>query len=324
MINVDGTRIDPSAVIASQGASISAMSSMREKRTRSTGHHRMAFGDEPGAVSVRRKGFPMTQVERRFHVGAFQFSAYVKSEYIAKLRKEGTLELAEMKPGMVAVADEAQDAIKITFATGRRRKRAQWLRSGRNRRFTLTREKRQRASNKPSVRFSTLLRSPRHSICRIFQLLRRKTRPFTCVFSGRRLKRAPRAAAHPWRSVETAETQAGGAGGVAAGCIAFGHHQLGEDVADRLRFLNGIEAILFDADSKKRLKERSQLHRIVAQNCWLFGEEYNLSADDKSLTEVLRKHRKLLGDDAVIDEPVKHVSQERGIVDLMFCGPSAT
>ncbi len=89
-------------------------------------------------------------------------------------------------------------------------------------------------------------------------------------------------------------------------------------VADRLRFLMGLEAILFDADSKKRLKERSQLHRIIAQNCWLFGEEYNLSVDDKSLTEVLRKHRKLLGDDAVIDEPVKHVSQERGIVDLMF------
>ena len=60
------------------------------------------------------------------------------------------------------------------------------------------------------------------------------------------------------------------------------------------------------------------MHRIIAQNCWLFGEEYNLSVDDQSLTEVLRKHRKLLGDDTVIDEPVKHVSQERGIVDLML------
>jgi hypothetical protein len=47
-------------------------------------------------------------------------------------------------------------------------------------------------------------------------------------------------------------------------------------------------------------------------------EEYNLSVDDKSLTEVLRKHRKLLGDHAVIDEPVKHISKERGIVDLVL------
>jgi len=89
-------------------------------------------------------------------------------------------------------------------------------------------------------------------------------------------------------------------------------------VADRLRFIAGLEAILFDTDSKQRLKERSQLHRIIAQNCWLFGEEYNLSVDDRSLTEVLRKHRKLIGDDTAIGEPVKHVSKERGIVDLML------
>ena len=52
-------------------------------------------------------------------------------------------------------------------------------------------------------------------------------------------------------------------------------------VADRLKFLTGLESILFDTESKKRLKERSQLHRIIAQNCWLFGEEYNLSVDDQ-------------------------------------------
>ena len=89
-------------------------------------------------------------------------------------------------------------------------------------------------------------------------------------------------------------------------------------VADRLRFLTGLEALLFDAENKKRLKERSQLHRIIAQNCWLFGEEYNLSVDDQSLTELLRKHRKLLGDHTVVDAPVKHVTKERGIVDLVL------
>jgi hypothetical protein len=89
-------------------------------------------------------------------------------------------------------------------------------------------------------------------------------------------------------------------------------------VADRLKFLTGLEAILYDKELKSRLKERSQLHRIIAQNCWLFGEEFNLSADDRSLTEVLRKHKKLLGDDIIIDEPVKHISKDRGIVDLML------
>jgi hypothetical protein len=89
-------------------------------------------------------------------------------------------------------------------------------------------------------------------------------------------------------------------------------------VADRLKFLIGLEAILFDPELKARLRERSQLHRIVAQNCWLFGEEFSLSVDDRSLTEALRAHKKILGEHIVIDEPVKHVSQERGIIDLML------
>jgi hypothetical protein len=89
-------------------------------------------------------------------------------------------------------------------------------------------------------------------------------------------------------------------------------------VSDRLKFLDGLEAILFHADSKKRLKERSELHGIIADHCWLFGDEFSLSVDDRSLTEVLRAHRRMLGDEACIDEPVGHISQSRGIVDLML------
>jgi hypothetical protein len=89
-------------------------------------------------------------------------------------------------------------------------------------------------------------------------------------------------------------------------------------VADRLRFVEGLDGILFDAETKNKLKERTQLHRILADNAWFFGEEFSLSVDDQGLTEVLRKHKKLLGEDVVIDMPVKHVSQARGIIDLMF------
>jgi len=88
---------------------------------------------------------------------------------------------------------------------------------------------------------------------------------------------------------------------------------------DRLKFLAGLEQILFVEDFKDNLKERSQLHRIIADgNCWLFGEEYSLSVSDQSLTEVLRKHKQILGEDVAIDEPVKHPSKSRGIIDLML------
>ena len=90
-------------------------------------------------------------------------------------------------------------------------------------------------------------------------------------------------------------------------------------VADRLKFVHGLETLLFDPDSKKLLKERSQLHRMIAENnTWIFGEEFNLTVDDQSLTEVLRKHRKLICEDTVIDQPVKRIDGKTGIVDLML------
>jgi hypothetical protein len=89
-------------------------------------------------------------------------------------------------------------------------------------------------------------------------------------------------------------------------------------VSDRLKTLSGLEGIIFDGEAKRRLKERTQLHKILNETTWLFGDEYLLSATDNGLTTVLREHKRLLGDDIVIDEPVRHINQQRGVVDLMF------
>src|SRR5271166_4162460 len=44
------------------------------------------------------QGFPLSQVEARFHVGDFHFSAYLKSPLISALHQDNRLELAEMVP----------------------------------------------------------------------------------------------------------------------------------------------------------------------------------------------------------------------------------
>ena len=89
-------------------------------------------------------------------------------------------------------------------------------------------------------------------------------------------------------------------------------------VADRLDFLRGLETLVFDQEFKQRLQERAQLHRIVAENSWIFGEQYHLSVDDQSLTEVLRKHINAKRPEVAIDDPVLRTDGSRGIVDLMF------
>lgn len=89
-------------------------------------------------------------------------------------------------------------------------------------------------------------------------------------------------------------------------------------VTDRLKFINGLEKIINSKEGKKHLRERTQLHRMLAENCWVFGEEFFLSVDDRSLTECLKQHSKLLSSEIDILEAVEHPTKVRGIVDLML------
>jgi hypothetical protein len=90
-------------------------------------------------------------------------------------------------------------------------------------------------------------------------------------------------------------------------------------VANRLDFVRGLEELVFDAEAKKTLLERRQLHRMIAAEPWIFGEEFALSVDDEGLRAVLAKHIKLLGrDDIAADGPVTVDGDKTGIVDLML------
>lgn len=90
-------------------------------------------------------------------------------------------------------------------------------------------------------------------------------------------------------------------------------------VTNRLDFLRGLEEMLFDADSKRRLLERKQLHRILANGrTWVFGEDFSLAVDDKGLTAVLEAHRHLVGDGTPVTAPVRDTAGHTRIIDLML------
>ena len=100
-------------------------------------------------------------------------------------------------------------------------------------------------------------------------------------------------------------------------------------VTDRLEFLRALQILVFEAESKKQLLERSQLHRIIAQETWIFGEQFNLASDDEDLTAVLKAHLKLLGKnraELAALEPVLDAEDKAAIVDLMLSSrvPTAT
>lgn len=93
-------------------------------------------------------------------------------------------------------------------------------------------------------------------------------------------------------------------------------------VSERLDFIQGLENLLFDRETKKTLLERDQLHKILEKETWLFNEDFNLSGSEDRLEEVLKKHISLLGnrEDEIIDsdDPVLLSDGKQGRIDLMF------
>lgn len=73
---------------------------------------------------------------------------------------------------------------------------------------------------------------------------------------------------------------------------------------DRLNFLRDLYQIVYAYEKDGQIKERSQLHRILALNSWLFGEEYVVSVDDRDLTAALKARKKHLDHEILIDDSV--------------------
>jgi len=87
-------------------------------------------------------------------------------------------------------------------------------------------------------------------------------------------------------------------------------------VANRLDFLVGLEHLVFDKDTKKKLLERDQLHKILESEAWIFDEDFALSGSEERLEEVLKKHVGLLGERADGDSTVIVGDDKTGRIDL--------
>lgn len=320
-ITIDGERIDPEIAIAK--AWEVPLSPIKDEdgnaHTASLEVIEWKRQTKRALYLCNEQGFPLSQVETRFHVGDFHFSAYLKSPIISVLHKDNRLELAEMVPLLAKAVEEARTKIKELFrerASERARSvvedwKAQNLYPYEGEAATqLERAERQifdivavtvqeatpEAAEIPKAQMGLHLRMLRHAIERsptelqrifdeVLRLPKRKQKELATLLDETDLS-----------AIISAATM----------------------VADRLKFLHGLRIILFDHEAKGRLKERSQLHKILETNTWIFGEEFNLWASDKELTTVLKVYKEKLDPDLVIDEPVKMLTRKRGIVDLML------
>lgn len=266
-------------------------------------------------------GVPLSEISTHFHqVGDYQFSAYIKSDLIRKLEVSGKLGLGELEPAIKQTVEEARDAIKAHF----RRRQAERAKD------VVAAWKRDDVYPYKGAPTSPLEEAER----KVFEIVAFSASNHLPDFESAPLSQRK----FQLRMLRTAiETSPRELQLIMNEVLGLPRHELQglaelleetslsaiisatKTVTDRLKFLEGLEAILFDEPMKSHLRERTQLHKILNDAAWIFGEEYHLSATDVGLTKVLIKHRQILGEPAHADEgPVGHVEKARGIIDLML------
>lgn len=264
-------------------------------------------------------GFPLSHVETRFHVGDLQFAAYLKSPLVTMMHGEAVLELAELTPSVRDAIEEARGHIKA-FARERAAQKARAVvEEWKTEKIYPYLEEILGPIDEAERKVFDIVAVTASEHLPDFDTIPRKNKAFHLRMLRSAIEKSPSDLQLILNEVldlpKRKQEELADLLREASLSAIIGAAKV---VADRLNFLTALELILFDRNMKARLKERSQLHRILADNTWIFGEEFHLSVDDRSLTEVLRAHKKMLGEEIVIDEPVKHITQKRGIVDLML------
>ena len=147
------------------------------------------------------------------------------------------------------------------------------------------------------------------------------TRRLTLALLRHTLEHAPRELGKVMTEViGTPERKCGDLVGL-LGVTNLAHHiSTSSLVADRIQFLERLESLVIEQDGEHSAIARSQLLKIVAGNTWILSEQYHLCVDDRSLTQVLRKHADIKGLDIAIDleTPVLRDDGSKGVIDLMF------
>ncbi|REG49096.1 histidine kinase/DNA gyrase B/HSP90-like ATPase [Paraburkholderia sp. BL6669N2] len=290
-----GERIDPASVqkshetvrlpafIAADGSEITAVLDIVE----------WSFSKKERRICLcDSEGFALHEVEAGVRPGTeFNFTAYIRSDYIAKLNHDNGLALDELDPDLRRLAESARGALRSHF---RRRKAEaaselvqQWKDEGV---YPFTGDAAGSLETARREVFDICALNV-HQYLDSFREGRPKDRQFTLRMLKAALDENPESLKRILSDVlELPKEKQTELADLLQYTTLSSIIEASKMVADRLQFLTGFQELLFRPDTKKSLRERTQLHRMLENETWLFGEEYLLTSSDENLNTVLRKH----------------------------------
>jgi len=318
----DGVKVDPSLVIDSEYKY--PLSTVKDENgTEHSTELEIIEWKVPTKKTLylcNSKGFPYSQAkEKRFHTGKYEFSAYLKSSFIEQLYQENTLEMGELKKELVTLIEEAQSVIKNHFLDKAADEAQTVVEEWKKEKIYPFEQAPANSIEKVERQIFDIVAVKINTHLLDFSISSPNNKKLSLKLLKQSIEKSPEDLQLILNEVlNLPKRQQKELADLLRDTTLTAIINASKLIADRLKFIAGLEEIVFDTELKKHLKERSQLHQILKDNTWFFGEEFNLSVSDQSLTEVLKKHKKQLGEDITIDKPVKRIDGTTGIVDLML------
>jgi hypothetical protein len=262
-------------------------------------------------------GFTLHEVKPQIHAAGFHFTAYVKSNYLRILADRNLLASEDVHPALHKLLEAARDKLRAHFRARTAEESAtlveEWKKEGV---YPYDAPPETQAEEVGRQVFD-IVAATVHRYGPKFDEAERDGKRLTFALLREAVESSPDAVRKIFDKLLPKDRQQELADlldrvSLESMISAF------KLVKDRIDFIAGLELLVFDPTSKEQLAERRQLHRILATQTWIFGEQFNLSVDDKGLTKVLEAHLKLLGREPEAVTPVREEDGSVGIVDLML------
>lgn len=320
-ISYDGSRIDPSAIEASvndyelpvvsvgSGQEVKAVLTIIEWRTP---NKRALYLCDDG-------GFTLHEMAPGIQAPGFSFTAYLKSDYMRELEAEGAFMLEELHPELKKVLTPAKAQLRAHFRQRQADLAAALVEEWKRQEIYPYHGEPKDVIEEVERKVFDVVALNVNEYLPDFEDSGAKSKRFAFGLLREAISSSPSALQRILRDViELPAVKLQEFASLLQKTSLEAIINASKLVADRLDFLAGLETLIFEEPGRSNLLERRQLHRILAEHTWVFGEEFNLTVDDRSLTEVLRAHLKLLGREAEVEDAVVQEDGVEGIPDLMF------
>ena len=277
-IYVDHTKLNPAALIKDRTKfDLAPITSDEREYAAQVDLIEWTEAQERSVFLCGDEGFPFQRIVPAFHTPGFQFSAYIKSRFIDELQRRGVLDLAEMNPQLIAAYEEASEWIKAHFQQKSREAARSEIERWKADDVYPYRDEPKSAVEQAERQVFEIVALNVNKHLPDFAAAPQQTKAFQLRMLRQAIERGPDELQLIMREVlNLPERKLQELAKLLEDADLANIIGASKLVADRLKFLHGLEALLFTPDMKMHLKERSQLHRLLAENTWAFGEEFQL------------------------------------------------